>query len=191
VATEQDAARDAVLAARADLATQLELLEASGRAAIDIPAKVRRSPAKAAAVAGGLGFLVLKGPQRVIRLGRRAVRGEPAPMPKAVLPKDVDRHLRSLGDDGEAVRRVLERDFLQYSKAARRQREGLRTIIAVGVARPLLMGVSKAVARALFAPQEDDFARRLAEVRARAEQRLSLGRQEAPSSAPADDAPSA
>ena len=55
MATEQDAARDRVLAARRDLSEQLELLEASGRAAIDIPAKIRRSPAKAAAVAGGSG----------------------------------------------------------------------------------------------------------------------------------------
>ena len=65
MATETDAARDRVLAARAALGEELEILEASARAAVDIPAKIRRSPAKAAAVAGGDG---------VPRAGRPAAR---------------------------------------------------------------------------------------------------------------------
>lgn len=169
MATEQDAARDRVLAAREDLAEQLRVLEASGRAAVDIPAKIKRSPAKAAAVAGGLGFLVLKGPQRVLRLGRRAVTGSPAPMPKSVLPDEVDKHLRSLGDDGEKVRRVLEKDFLAYSKTAKAERTRVRTLLAVAVARPLLLGASKAAARRLFSPAEEDFAARLGQIRERVE----------------------
>ena len=66
MATETDAARDRVLAARTEFDEELIRLEASGRAALDIPAKIRRSPAKAVAVVGGLGFLALKGPQRVV-----------------------------------------------------------------------------------------------------------------------------
>ncbi len=81
MATEQDAARIRVLAARAELAEELERLEASGRAAIDIPARIRRSPARAAAIAGGIGFLALKGPQRLFRAARTAIRGKPSPMP--------------------------------------------------------------------------------------------------------------
>ena len=46
--TRTDAAHAQVLAARADVEEQVDRLEAAGRAAIDIPAKVRRSPAKAA-----------------------------------------------------------------------------------------------------------------------------------------------
>ena len=87
VATPTDAARDRVLAARADLADEFQVLEASGRAAVDIPAKIRRSPAKAAAVAGGVGFLALKGPQRLFGLrpaGRRAARTSRCP--KSMLP---------------------------------------------------------------------------------------------------------
>ena len=56
VATETDAARDRVLAARAALGDELETLEASARAAVDVPAKIRRSPGKAAAIAGGDGL---------------------------------------------------------------------------------------------------------------------------------------
>jgi hypothetical protein len=183
VATEQDAARDRVLAAREDLAEQLRMLEASGRAAVDIPAKIKRSPAKAAAVAGGVGFLVLKGPQRVMRLGRRAVTGSPAPMPKSVLPGDVDKHLRSLGDDGEKVRRVLEKDFLAYSKTAKAERTRLRTLLAVAVARPLLLGASKSAARRLFAPAEEDFAARLGQIR----ERVERGSDQARDAASSDD----
>jgi hypothetical protein len=168
VATEQDAARDRVLAARADLAGQLELLEASGRAAIDIPAKIRRSPAKAAAVAGGVGFLVLKGPQRLFRAGRRVVRGKPAPLPAAMLPDEIEKALRSLGSDGDKVRGALERDFAAYAKQAKADRQRWRTIVAVAAARPLLLRGSKAVAEYLFATDGEGFAQHLAQVRERA-----------------------
>ena len=43
MATEQDAARDRVLAARADVDEQLQVLEASTRAALDIKAKIRKA----------------------------------------------------------------------------------------------------------------------------------------------------
>jgi hypothetical protein len=114
VATETDAARDRVLAARAALGDELETLEASARAAADVPAKIRRSPGKAAALAGGTAFLVLGGPRRVFRAGRRAVTGAPEPLPEAMLPKEVEKTLRYLGDDGAKVRGALERDFAAY-----------------------------------------------------------------------------
>ena len=118
MATETDAARDRVLAARAALGEELETLEASARAAVDIPAKIKRSPAKAAAVAGGAAFLVLGGPKRVFRAGKRAVTGEPEPLPPSMLPEEIDKSLRALGDDGEKVRGALERDFAAYAKQA-------------------------------------------------------------------------
>ena len=104
MATETDAARDRVLEARAALGEELETLEASVRAAADIPAKIRRNPARAAAVAGGAGFLAIGGPRRVLRAGRRAVFGAPAPFPKSMLPEEIDKSLRRLGDDGDKVR---------------------------------------------------------------------------------------
>jgi hypothetical protein len=168
VATEQDAARDRVLAARAELAEQLELLEASGRAAIDVPAQIRRRPGRAIAIVGGLGFLALKGPQRVMRGTRRTIFGAPKPMPKSLLPAEVDATLRSLGDDGEQVRGVLERDFASYAKAAQAERNSLRTILILSVARPVLLRASKSIAAFLFSPDERDLMTRLEQVRARA-----------------------
>jgi hypothetical protein len=167
VATETDAARDRVLAARASLGEELETLEASARAAIDIPAKIKRSPGKAAAVVGGTAFLALGGPKRIFRAGKRAVTGEPEPLPPSMLPKEIDKALRSLGDDGKKVRGALERDFAAYAKQRAKDRSGLRTLIVLSVARPLLSGAAKAAAGRLFSPDEEGFQKRLAKIRQR------------------------
>ncbi len=190
MATEQDAARDRVLAARADVDEQLQVLEASARSALDIKAKIRRNPARAAAVAGGVGFLALRGPQRVVRGTRRAIFGPPKPMPTSLLPEEVDKTLRSLGEDGEKVRGVLERDFALYTKKANRQRLRLRTILTVAVARPLVLAVSKRAVSTLFAPEAGDFSARLAEVRARAERGIDQLVDPSPRSGGEDAAPS-
>jgi hypothetical protein len=81
----------------------------------------------------------------------------------------VEKTLRSLGEDGEQVRGVLERDFALYVKKAEKGRLRLRTILTVAVARPLVLAVSKRAVSALLAPEAGDFSARLAEVRARAE----------------------
>jgi len=167
VATETDAARDRVLAARAALGEELETLEASARVAVDIPAKIKRSPAKAAAVAGGAAFVVLGGPKRVFRAGKHAVFGQPAPLPPSMLPEQIDRALRELGDDGDKVRGALERDFAAYAKKASRDRAGLRTLLLLGVARPMLAAGSRAAAKWLFRTEDESFEGRLAEVRDR------------------------
>jgi hypothetical protein len=168
VATEQDAARDRVLAARAELAEQVDLLEASGRAAIDIPARIKRSPARAAAIVGGVGFLALKGPQRLFGLARRGIRGGPAPLPKSMLPEEVEKTLRKLGSDGDKVRGTLERDFAGYVKKAQKDRRGVMTVLLLTTGRPLLTRAAKFAADALFTPNQDGVAARLAQVRARA-----------------------
>lgn len=167
MATEQDAARDRVLAARADLAEQLDLLEASGRAAVDIPARVRQNPAKAAAMVGGVGFLALKGPQRLIRGAKRVVRGKPEPLPSSMLPEEIEKTLRKLGSDGDKVRGALERDFADYAKRSQAQRDSLRTVVLLAAARPIVNRASRAVATALFTPDAKNFGDRLAEIRAR------------------------
>ena len=109
-----DAARTEVVAARQALATESTRMGTATREAVDIPAKIRRAPAKSAAVAGGAAFVVLGGPRRVARRLRKAVRGEPAPMPSSMLPKEIDKAIRSLGSDGDAVRGALERSFAGY-----------------------------------------------------------------------------
>jgi len=171
VATETDAARDRVLEARASLGEELEVLEASARAAVDIPSKVKRNPAKAAAVAGGAAFLVLGGPKRVFRAGRRAVTGEPDPLPKSMLPEEIDKALRALGDDGKKVRGALERDFAAYAKQRQKDRSGVRTLLLLSIARPLIGGAAKAAAARLFSADDEGFQTRLGQVRERASRR--------------------
>ena len=57
--TEAEAARAEVVAAREAFSTELVRLEAAGRAAVDIKAKVKRNPVKAAGLAAGAGFLAI------------------------------------------------------------------------------------------------------------------------------------
>ena len=170
MATETDAARDRVIEARADLAAELETIEASVRAAVDIPAKIRRSPAKVAAVVGGVGFIALKGPQRIFGRAKRAARGPSAELPKSMLPEEVEKTLRKLGSDGDKVRGTLERDFAAYAKAADKQRTGQARALAFAALSPLITKGAKTLAERLLSPGEEGFAAKLAEVRQRAEQ---------------------
>jgi hypothetical protein len=178
VATETDAARDRVLAARSDLGEELHRLEASARDAVDIPAKIRRSPGKAAAAVGGVAFLALKGPQRLFRLGSRVVRGKPAAMPSSMLPKDVDKTLRKLGHDGDQVRGTIERDFAAYLKKAQADRRSFRTLMILTVGRPILDRAARAAADFIFTPNEDSFSERLSQVKAKAERGVEQVRDE-------------
>ena len=98
------AARAQVLAAREALDEELVRLEASARAAVDIPAKIKRNPVKTAGLAAGAGFLAVGGPKRVFRRAKRAVMGPEEPLPTSMLPKEIDAALGSLGTDGERVR---------------------------------------------------------------------------------------
>ena len=122
MAAEADAARERVLAARTELATEVERLQASARAAVDIPAKVRRHPAQVAAAVGGVGFVALGGPRRLFRRVKSAIVGPDQPLPESMLPEEVEKTLRRLGTDGERVRGTLERDFADYLKVSQKRR---------------------------------------------------------------------
>ncbi len=174
MATETDAARDRVLAARAALGDEIDALEASARAALDIPAKVRASPAKAAAIAGSAGFVVLGGPKRIFGAARRAVFGPTAELPKQMLPKEIEKTLKKLGDDGDKVRGAIERDFAAYAKEAEKNR-GVGSLAATA-ARPILMRGAKAAAEWFLRPDDDGFQARLAEVRERAKDEVEKRR---------------
>ena len=176
MATPTDAARDRVLAARERLDEEIQLLEASGRAAVDIPAKVRRSPGKAAAVAGSAVFLAAKGPQRVLGAVRRKVRGKDADLPKRMLPDEIEKTLRKLGHDGDRVRGTLERDFADYVKGASTERKGLVALAVAAIGRPLLTRGIKAVSEAAFAVDRREFDARLAEIRTRADREMARRR---------------
>ena len=167
-----DAARSEVLAARAGLDEELVRLEASGRAAVDIPARLRREPAKVLGTAGGAAFLLLGGPKRVFKGVRRAVLGPRADMPKSMLPKEIDQELRKMGDDGERVRRKLEREFANYldENAEARKERDLGATLAVllsGVAKPVVQRFGKQLAERALDPDSGTFAEALKRTRER------------------------
>jgi hypothetical protein len=137
VGTKTDAALAQVVAARADFDAELDRLEAAGRAAVDIPAKVRREPVKAAGVVAGVTFLAVGGPRRLFGRVKRAVRGKEAQLPESLLPDEIEKAVRKLGSDGEQVRGTLEREFAKYLEEHEKERKkaGL-TAAAAAVALP-------------------------------------------------------
>ncbi len=170
--TRTDAALAEVVAARADLGEQVDRLEAAGRAAIDVPAKVRANPAKAAGIAAGGAFLAVGGPKRLLRRARRAITGKEEELPSELLPKDVEKALRKIGTDGSKVRGTLERDFAKYldDRAKERKKEGLTaaiTGIAVSALRPIAMRQGRQLAERMLDPNGPAFAEQLAKIRER------------------------
>jgi hypothetical protein len=168
------AAKNEVLSARAGLAAEATRLEASARAAVDIPGRVRRDPARTAGVAAGAAFLLLGGPGRVFRNVRRAILGPKADLPKSMLPDRVEKELRKLGDDGKHVRAVLEREFARYldeKSDVRRERDLTGTLagLASNLLRPASIQAGKRLAEQLFDPDAPGYAAALRRARERAE----------------------
>ena len=164
MAAEQDAARDRVLAARAAFDAELTGLGASAREAVDIPAKVRRSPAKAAAIAGGIAFLLMRGPQRMWGALRSRVFGRRAAMPDRMLPKEIEKTLDRLGKDGDKVRGTIERDFADYVKQRQRDRRAIPTVLLLAAARPVISAAARRTAEYLTAPPSDQPSTRMGEM---------------------------
>ena len=167
-----DAARSEVLAARAGLDDELVRLEAAGRAAVDIPARLRREPAKVLGAAGGAAFLLLGGPKRVFKGVRRAVFGPDAELPKSMLPPEVEKTLKKLGPDGEKVRGTLEREFANYldEKAPQRKERDLGATAAVllgGAFKPVITRLGKQLAEQALNPDGPSFAAGLRRARER------------------------
>jgi hypothetical protein len=174
VGARTDAARAEVLAARAGLDEELLKLEASGRAAVDIPARLRREPAKILGTAGGAAFLLLGGPKRVFRGVRKAFNGGKEPLPKSMLPPEVEKTLKKLGPDGEKVRGTLEREFASYleDKAPERRERDLGAVAAGllgSTFRPVIMKFGKQLAEQALNPDGPSFADGLRKARERME----------------------
>jgi hypothetical protein len=180
VGARTDAARAEVVASRQLLLDEVAGLEAAGRSAIDIPAKIRRSPAKVAALAAGTAFIVLGGPKRTYRAIRRAVLGPKADLPKSMLPEQIDKALHSLGDDGNRVRGLLEREFVDYlekNKPVREARDLRGTVSELGgnLLRPATAEAGKRLAKELFKPEGGSFHQVMDRIQARREARKSEG----------------
>jgi hypothetical protein len=128
VGARTDAALQEVLDARSSLAEETDRLKVSARNAVDIKGKVKRNPRRAVGVAAGAAFVVVGGPKKVLRAVKHRVVGKPDPLPPSLLPSEIDKAVRALGDDGAKVRGALERSFAEFldvsvparKKAARR-----------------------------------------------------------------------
>ena len=106
-------ARQEVVNARRAAAGELDELGPAFRAAVDIPAKVRRNPIRSAGLLGGAAFLAVGGPKRIIRAVETRV--FPRRHERRLTPKEVDKTIDRLPEeDREAVRAHLERDFASY-----------------------------------------------------------------------------
>ena len=170
--TRTDAALAQVVAARADVGEQVDRLEAAGRAAVDVPAKVRSNPAKAAGIAAGGAFLAVGGPKRLFRRARRAITGKEEELPSELLPKDVEKALRKIGTDGSKVRGTLERDFAKYldQRAKDRKKEGVTaaiTAVALSAIRPIAIRSGRQIAERMLDPTGPAFGEQLEKIRAR------------------------
>jgi hypothetical protein len=168
----KESARAQVLAARALLDEELVRLEASARAAVDIPAKVRRNPGKSAGIAAATGFVVLGGPKRVLRGARNAIFGTPDPLPKSMLPKEIERAVKELGTDGARVRGTLEREFAAFVEERTPDRKsrnlaGVIALLLTSVGLPVAQRYGRELAEQLFSPDENAYKAQLAKVRAR------------------------
>jgi len=108
-------ARQEVENARRAVASELDELGAAARAAVDIPTKVRRNPARTAGLATGAAFLLLGGPKRVAKAAERRFLPRRAERAPKVLPKEVEDTVNRLEpDQRDRVRAHLERDFTSY-----------------------------------------------------------------------------
>ena len=170
--TSTDAALAQVVAARADLAAEIDRLEAAGRAAVDIPAKVKREPVKAAGVAAGAAFLALGGPKRLFRRAKRAIRGDDDPLPSELLPDEINKVLKKLGSDGKKVRLTLDKEFARYldDRAKERKKEGaLAAVVALGTTalRPVALRTGRQMVERMLNPDGPSFEDQMERIRNR------------------------
>jgi hypothetical protein len=170
---ERLAAREAeVVAAREGLEDEVVRLEASARAAVDIPARLRRAPMKVGGAAAGAAFLLLGGPRRMLRRTRRAIFGRDADLPKSMLPDEVEKTLKRLGSDGDRVRGTLEREFARYlDKTAPERRErdlvGVASGLLQNLLKPSSVRVGRQLAERLLDPDGPSFTEGLRKARTR------------------------
>lgn len=108
-------ARQEVENARRGVENELDDFGTAVRAAVDIPAKIRRNPVRTVGLAGGAAFLLLGGPKRLAKAAEARLFPKRAERVPTVLPKDVDATINRLEpEEREKVRAHLERDFAAY-----------------------------------------------------------------------------
>lgn len=105
-------------------------LEAATRHALDLPARIRENPIQTAAIAGGLAFLVLGGPRRVVRKIRQTVRGSDAERAYAALPGSlralIDSAAPGRGDARDEARQQLALALHAWREDPKNRRKAAR-----------------------------------------------------------------
>ena len=110
-------ARQEVVNSRQAVESELDDLGHAARAALDIPAKIRRNPVQTVGIMGGAGFLLLGGPRRVAKAVGHHLFPQRRDRVPTVLPKDIEATVNRLEpEEREQVRAHLERDFTAYLK---------------------------------------------------------------------------
>lgn len=110
-------ARQEVVNSRKAVESALDDLGSATRAALDIPAKIRRNPVQTVGIMGGAGFLLLGGPKRVARAIENQLFPQRRDRIPTVLPKDIEATVDRLEpEQRDQVRGHLERDFSAYLK---------------------------------------------------------------------------
>ena len=104
-----------------------------------------------------------------------------------MLPDEIEKTLRQLGDDGDKVRGALERDFADYAKQAAKENPPVTAMLATGIARPLIRRGIKAAGEWFLRTDDEGFAARLAEVRERATEEVGKRRSRASEPSPSDE----
>jgi len=108
-------ARQEVDDARRGVEKELDHLGTAARAAVDIPAKIRRNPVRTVGLAGGAAFLFLGGPKRLAKSAEARFLPKRAEKRDRALPKNVQATMVKLEpEDREKVEAHLERDFAAY-----------------------------------------------------------------------------
>lgn len=108
-------ARQEVENARRGVEKELDDLGTAARAAVDLPAKVRRNPLRTAGLAGGAAFLLLGGPKRAAKAAEKRFFPRRVEKRERALPKNLQQTLGRLEpEDREKVEAHLERDFAAY-----------------------------------------------------------------------------
>lgn len=175
MAARTDAARTEVLAARNGLAEEVDRLEAAGRAAVDIPARIRREPAKVLGAAGGAAFLLAGGPGRLLR----RLTGRGGKDAASILPDEVLKSLRKRGSDGERTKKELEKDFARYlekkdpTKAKDVAIGATAAALVANVLRPVTQRAGRRLAEELFDADRETASESLSKVRSHRRNRPS------------------
>lgn len=108
-------ARQEVVNSRKAVESELDDLGSATRAALDIPAKIKRNPVQTVGALGGAAFLLLGGPKRVAREVESRLFPQRREKVPSILPKDVEKTVNRLEpEERDKVRAHLERDFYTY-----------------------------------------------------------------------------